>query len=144
MGNLGATEIILIFLVVLLLFGARRIPEIAKGLGKGIREFKDATNDIKRELTVEDQYRLQAPRQPGAPRYDQGYDPSVPYDQRTVAPGAYAAPAAPPAPGPGGAAAPPAGPYATGDAPHGEPNTGTANAPYPPAAANDVPPPRPA
>ncbi len=55
MGNLGATEIILILLVVLLLFGAKRIPEIARGLGKGIREFKDATNDIKRELTVADQ-----------------------------------------------------------------------------------------
>ena len=46
-------EIALIFLVILLLFGAKRIPEIARGLGKGIREFKDATNDIKQELTVE-------------------------------------------------------------------------------------------
>ena len=54
MGNLGATEIILILLVVLLLFGAKRIPEIARGLGKGIREFKDATHDIKREITMSD------------------------------------------------------------------------------------------
>lgn len=54
MGALGPTEIILIFLAILLLFGAKRIPEIARGLGKGIREFKDATNDIKRELTVSD------------------------------------------------------------------------------------------
>ena len=43
----------LIFLAVLLIFGAKRIPEIARGLGKGIREFKDATNDIKQELTVD-------------------------------------------------------------------------------------------
>jgi sec-independent protein translocase protein TatA len=54
MGSIGATEILLIFLAVLLLFGAKRIPEIARGLGRGIREFKDATNDIKRELTVHD------------------------------------------------------------------------------------------
>jgi sec-independent protein translocase protein TatA len=54
MGNLGATEILLILLVVLLLFGAKRIPEMARGLGKGIREFKDATNDIKREITLSD------------------------------------------------------------------------------------------
>ena len=49
----GPLEIIVILIVVLLLFGAKRIPEIARGLGKGIREFKDATNDIKQELTVE-------------------------------------------------------------------------------------------
>ena len=63
--NLGPTEILLIFLAVLLLFGAKRIPEIARGLGKGIREFKDATNDIKRELTVADQPpQIQRPAQP--------------------------------------------------------------------------------
>jgi len=38
--NLGPTELILIFLIVLLIFGANRIPEIAKGLGRGIRDFK--------------------------------------------------------------------------------------------------------
>ena len=53
MGSLGPFEIIAILLVILLLFGAKRIPEIARGLGKGIREFKDATNEIKQELTVE-------------------------------------------------------------------------------------------
>lgn len=40
----GATEIILILAVVLLLFGGKKIPELMKGLGKGIREFKDASN----------------------------------------------------------------------------------------------------
>ena len=62
MGSLGPFEIIAILLVVLLLFGAKRIPEIARGLGKGIREFKDATNEIKQELNV-DPPRQQAPRQ---------------------------------------------------------------------------------
>lgn len=49
-GGLGGTEIMLILLVILLLFGAKRIPELAKGLGKGIREFKDATKDVKDEF----------------------------------------------------------------------------------------------
>lgn len=49
-GNLNSGELILIFAVVLLLFGAKRIPELAKGLGKGIREFKDASSGIKKEM----------------------------------------------------------------------------------------------
>lgn len=53
MGVPGPFELILIFLAVLLIFGAKRIPEIARGVGKGIREFKDATGDIKRELESE-------------------------------------------------------------------------------------------
>ncbi len=44
MGGLGTGEIILIVLVVLLLFGGRKIPELMKGLGKGVREFKSASN----------------------------------------------------------------------------------------------------
>ena len=48
--NLGGTEILLILLVILLLFGAKRIPELAKGLGKGIREFKDASKGIQRDI----------------------------------------------------------------------------------------------
>jgi sec-independent protein translocase protein TatA len=46
MGNLGATEIILIVLVILVFFGAKKIPELAKGLGQGIREFKKATKEV--------------------------------------------------------------------------------------------------
>ena len=53
---LGYQELIIIFLIVLLLFGGRKIPEIAKGLGKGIREFRKARDDIRdaidRETTV--------------------------------------------------------------------------------------------
>ena len=43
MGNLGATEIILILLVVVLLFGGRKIPELMKGIGQGMKEFKKAS-----------------------------------------------------------------------------------------------------
>jgi sec-independent protein translocase protein TatA len=46
MGNLGATELLLILLLVLVFFGSRKIPELAQGLGKGIREFKKATREI--------------------------------------------------------------------------------------------------
>ena len=48
--NLGTGEIVMILFVVMLLFGANKIPELAKGLGKGMREFKDATNGIQREI----------------------------------------------------------------------------------------------
>ena len=48
--NMGGGSIILIVLVVLLLFGAKRIPELARGLGRSIREFKDATKDIQNDL----------------------------------------------------------------------------------------------
>ncbi len=47
LGNIGAPEIILIFSALLLLFGAKKLPEIAKGLGKGIKEFKHEISSIK-------------------------------------------------------------------------------------------------
>ena len=68
----GPFELIIIFLVILLIFGAKRIPEIAQGVGKGIREFKNATRDIQREIQMDDsQNRIQqpkAPQQTTAPR----------------------------------------------------------------------------
>ena len=45
MGRLGATEIIVILVIVLLLFGGKKIPELMKGLGSGIKEFKNAAKD---------------------------------------------------------------------------------------------------
>jgi len=50
LGGLGGWEILLILLVLLIFFGAKKIPELAKGLGKGIKEFKNATNEIKDEI----------------------------------------------------------------------------------------------
>ena len=67
MFGLGPMEIAIILLIVLVLFGAKRIPEVARGLGKGIREFKSATSEISRELTVEDRppaYRPPAQQNP--------------------------------------------------------------------------------
>ena len=48
--SLGWNEILLILLVVLLLFGGRKIPELMRGLGKGIREFNDAKNNVRKEI----------------------------------------------------------------------------------------------
>lgn len=49
----GGWELMIIVLVVLLLFGAKKIPELARGLGRGIREFKDASREIKAEIESE-------------------------------------------------------------------------------------------
>lgn len=47
---IGAPEVFVILLIVVMVFGADKIPDIARGLGKGMRQIKDATNDIKREI----------------------------------------------------------------------------------------------
>jgi sec-independent protein translocase protein TatA len=60
--GLGVGEMILIFMVVLLLFGAKRLPEIGSSLGKGIREFKSSVREIEGELK-----RPEVPRTPPAP-----------------------------------------------------------------------------
>ena len=54
LAMLGTTEVVVIVLVVLGLFGAKKIPEFAKGLGKGLKEFKDAKNDIKDSIDSTD------------------------------------------------------------------------------------------
>ncbi|MBG0861120.1 MAG: twin-arginine translocase TatA/TatE family subunit [Bacteroidales bacterium] len=56
MGNFGLTEIILILLVVVLLFGGRKIPELMKGLGQGMKEFKKASKveDEPEKMSAED------------------------------------------------------------------------------------------
>ena len=54
-GGLGTPEIIIIALIVLLLFGGKKIPELMKGLGKGIRSFKEGMNNIEKEIENPDQ-----------------------------------------------------------------------------------------
>jgi sec-independent protein translocase protein TatA len=53
-GGFGMWEIVLIFMVILLLFGAKRLPEIGSSLGKGIREFKGSLREIEGELKLTD------------------------------------------------------------------------------------------
>ena len=50
LGNIGTGEIILIALVVLLLWGGKKIPELMKGIGKGVKSFKDGLNDIEKDI----------------------------------------------------------------------------------------------
>ena len=52
-GSIGVQEILLILLIVLLLFGAKKLPEVGRGLGKGIREFKKASRDLTDSMTDE-------------------------------------------------------------------------------------------
>jgi len=49
-GNLGTAEIIIIILVILIFFGAKKIPELAQGVGKGMREFKKALKDVDEDV----------------------------------------------------------------------------------------------
>ncbi len=67
MFGLGTPEIILILLLVLVLFGAKKIPELAKGVGKGLTEFRKATSDIQNEVQGRPVYRDE--RDPAADRY---------------------------------------------------------------------------
>jgi sec-independent protein translocase protein TatA len=50
LGVLGTQEIIIILVIVLLLFGGRKIPELMRGLGRGVREFNDAKNNVRQEM----------------------------------------------------------------------------------------------
>ncbi len=61
MGNLGFTEIMVILLVVLLLFGAKRLPEVGSSIGKGIREFKRSISDTQDALMNNDEQRSNLP-----------------------------------------------------------------------------------
>ena len=58
-GNIGFSELMIILVIVLVLFGAKRIPEISASFGKGIREFKKNVNEVERSIT-----------EPETPRYD--------------------------------------------------------------------------
>ena len=74
-GNLGFSELMIILVIVLVLFGAKRIPEISASFGKGIREFKKNVNDVERSIT-----------EPETPRYDSRLAAGEP--TRTQAPAA--------------------------------------------------------
>lgn len=53
-GTVGTPELLLIMLVILLLFGSKRLPELARGIGKGIRQFRKAMDDVKDEIDFTD------------------------------------------------------------------------------------------
>ena len=67
MGNLGFTEIMMILVVVLLLFGAKRLPEVGASIGKGIREFKRSLTDTQDAIMGGDEAQRNPSRQMDAP-----------------------------------------------------------------------------
>ncbi len=82
-GSFGTTEILLIVFVIVLLFGAKRIPELFKGMGQGVREFKDASKVAENE---QPQYRDQPMAPPVQPPYQQPGAPQQAYQQQPVPP----------------------------------------------------------
>jgi sec-independent protein translocase protein TatA len=71
LGDIGGSELMLIMVVILIFFGANKIPELARGLGKGIREFKDASTEIRREF-----------EQAGQPSQSNNYNQQPNYGQQ--------------------------------------------------------------
>ena len=60
LGSLGGQEIIIIALVILLLFGGKKIPELMRGLGKGVSQFKKGMKDIEDEINAEPEKKVEA------------------------------------------------------------------------------------
>lgn len=60
MFGLGTTEILVIALIILLLFGGRKIPELMKGLGKGIKSFKDGMKEVEKDVDINDEKKEEA------------------------------------------------------------------------------------
>ena len=90
-GSFGTTEILLIVFAIVLLFGAKRIPELFKGMGQGVREFKDASKVAE---TEQPQYRDQPTAPPVQPPYQQ-YPPQQGYPQQGTAQPGYTQPVPP-------------------------------------------------
>ena len=53
-GSIGPSELIIVMLIVLLLFGSKRLPELARGIGKATRQFRKAMEDVKEEINLDD------------------------------------------------------------------------------------------
>jgi len=72
MFGIGTTELIIIMFIILLIFGAKKLPELAQGLGKGIREFKRASNEIQEELKVNTEQEPTPPGKTAKPTEEKG------------------------------------------------------------------------
>jgi TatA/E family protein of Tat protein translocase len=104
MGGIGAPELLIVFLVVLLVFGPTKIPEVARGIGKGIREFRRLSTEFQREINLavpdEDEPRIERSARP----VDDGTQPRGATDaSAAVLPSASESPESPrptPAPSP--------------------------------------------
>ena len=77
MFGIGTTELIIIMFIILLIFGAKKLPELAQGLGKGIREFKKASNEIQDELNFNKNDQINTPP-PAAKQETKSQDEPLP------------------------------------------------------------------
>jgi sec-independent protein translocase protein TatA len=66
MGSIGMPELVIIFVIALIIFGPRKLPELGKSLGRSINEFKRASNELK--STLEDEIRVEEQKTAAAPR----------------------------------------------------------------------------
>ncbi|RYU78831.1 Sec-independent protein translocase subunit TatA/TatB [Hymenobacter persicinus] len=110
LGDLGGGEIMLIMVVILIFFGANKIPELARGLGKGIREFKDASSEIRNEFENAGRTTPQQPQAPynPTPAYQAPVQPVAPVSaENSVVSDAQVVPATPLAPPMDGGITPP-------------------------------------
>ena len=76
-GQIGTSELLVIFVIVLLVFGPKKIPELARGIGRGLSEFKRAADDVKNELTLE----LDRPSRPNRISKDKSPEDRLPEDE---------------------------------------------------------------
>jgi len=82
MFGIGTTELIIIMFIILLVFGAKKLPELAQGLGKGIREFKKASNEIQDELNFNKNEQINHP--PAQPKPEEPKKEEVKNDNKEV------------------------------------------------------------
>ncbi|MGA2854012.1 MAG: twin-arginine translocase TatA/TatE family subunit [Verrucomicrobiota bacterium] len=81
--SLGGTEVVLILAVILILFGAKKIPELAKGMGQGIKEFKKATREVTDEIQ---NAQTETPAKPASPAPPAPSQADLPVSQSTPPP----------------------------------------------------------
>lgn len=64
LGNIGTSEVIILALVILLLFGGKKIPELMRGLGKGVKSFKQGMNEVEKEIeSIDTEVKKEEPKQ---------------------------------------------------------------------------------
>ena len=83
LGGIGTQEILIILFIFLLVFGAKRLPELGQAMGKGIREFKRSVSDIQDEL--KDEPRAKLPEKSGPPARAEGGDTEIVHGRETDA-----------------------------------------------------------
>ena len=83
-GSIGMPELIIIFVIALIIFGPRKLPELGRSLGKSLAEFKKASNELRN--TLEEEIRLEEQKQPAEPPKTAAAAPTVPHVEEPAHP----------------------------------------------------------